>query len=175
MQKTFRALLTGAVAVLILGAAALAETKVELKGTHLCCNACVKGVNTALKGMDGVAFACDRDNGTVTITAKDEAAAQKALDALAKAGYHGDTGSKDLTIKAEDNAPSGKVKALSLATHNCCGACTAAIKSAVKDVPGVTGTTAQAKKSAFAVNGDFSAADVVKALNDAGFHVQVKD
>ena len=28
----------------MLGAAGLAETKVEVKGVHLCCGACVKGV-----------------------------------------------------------------------------------------------------------------------------------
>jgi copper chaperone CopZ len=176
MRMTLRVLLTGGCAVLFLGAATLAETKVEVKGVHLCCNACVKGVSTALKGMEGVTAACDRDNGTVTITAGDVSTAQKALDALAKAGYHGETGSKDLVIKAETNVPAGKVKSLSLNnTHNCCKACNKAIKTAVKGVPGVTGDTAQPKTAAFEVTGDFDAAAVVKALNDAGFHVQVKE
>ena len=31
----------------MLGAAGLAETKVEVKGVHLCCPACVKGVGAA--------------------------------------------------------------------------------------------------------------------------------
>ena len=30
------------------------ETKVELKGVHLCCDACVDGVGVALKGVEGV-------------------------------------------------------------------------------------------------------------------------
>ncbi len=36
----------------LLGAAVLAETKVEVKGVHLCCPACVKGVGAALKGVE---------------------------------------------------------------------------------------------------------------------------
>jgi mercuric ion binding protein len=39
----------------------------------------------------------------------------------------------------------------------------------------VTGDTTQPKTAAFEVTGDFEAAAVVKALNDAGFHVQVKE
>jgi periplasmic mercuric ion binding protein len=161
--------------LLVLTAAVLAETKVEVKGVHLCCNACVKGVNTALKGMDGVTPASDRDNGTVTITARDEASAQKALNALADAGYHGEIDSKGLSFKPATNIPAGKVKSLSLSgTHNCCKSCTNAIKSAVKSVPGVTGDTAEPKKGAFEVTGDFDAAALVKALNDAGFNFQIK-
>jgi periplasmic mercuric ion binding protein len=176
MRLKFGLVLTACSSFLVLGAAVLAETKVEVKGVHLCCGACVKGVATALKGMDGVKGVSDRESETVTITASDEATAQKALDALTAAGYHGDVDAKGLTIKAESNVPSGKVKSLSLNnTHNCCKACTNAIKKAVKSVPGVTGDTTQPKTAAFEVTGDFEAAAVVKALNDAGFHVQVKE
>ena len=158
----------------LLAGAAAAETKVEIKGVNLCCGACVKGVGTALKGIDGVTPKCDRANRTVTITASDEATAQKALDALAAAGYHGDTGSKTLVIK-EETAPSGKVKTLSLAgVHNCCGACCKAIKSTVKDVKGVTGDTAKPREGTFDVTGEFDAEELVKALHTAGFHVKVK-
>lgn len=166
----------GVVGLATLAGAAFAETKVELKGVHLCCGACVKGVATALKGMDGVKAACDRENRTVTITAADDAAAQKALDALAAAGYHGETGSQALVIKKETNVPAGKVKSLSLSNlHNCCRSCNVAIKEAVKGVNGVTGDTAKAKTANFEVTGDFDPAKVVEALNAAGFHVQVKD
>ena len=53
------------------------ETKVVLKGVHLCCDACVNGVGVALKGMEGVNARCDIGNRTVTLTANDDAAAQK--------------------------------------------------------------------------------------------------
>jgi mercuric ion binding protein len=156
-------------------ALALAETKVEIKGVHLCCGACVKGVAAALKGVEGVTPKCDQKAGTVTLTAADEAAAQKGLDALADAGYFGDTGSTTLVLKPAAGVPPGKVAKLSLSnTHNCCRSCNVAIQKAVRSVDGVKGDTAKPKTADFDVTGDFEAAAVVKALNAAGFQVKVK-
>jgi copper chaperone CopZ len=153
--------------------AARAETKVELKGVHLCCAACEKAVGSILKGVDGVKAACDRKNRTVTITATHDQSAQKALDALAAAGFYGTTDNKDLVIKQE-NPATGKVKSLSISgIHNCCGACCYAIKQATRKVDGVTADTAKPKANSFKVTGDFDAAELVKALNAAGFHVKV--
>ena len=98
------------------------------------------------------------------------------MDALAAGGFHGDTGSKDITMKDDSGAKAGKVKTLSLTgIHNCCGNCNTAIKATLKKVDGVTGDTAKAKDGSFTVTGDFDAAALVKALNDAGFHVKVKE
>jgi len=153
---------------------ALADTTVEIKGVHLCCGACVKGVATALKDVEGVTPKCDQKAGTVTLTAKDNATAQKGLDALSDAGYFGSTGSKSLTLKPAADVPSGKVSTLKLTNaHNCCGSCCKAIKAAVAKVDGVKGDTAKPKMADFEVTGDFSAAAVVKALNEAGFQVKV--
>jgi copper chaperone CopZ len=164
-----------AVMVLSGTAFALADTMVELSGVHLCCPACVKAVAKTVEKIDGVSAKCDQSAGTVTITAKDDAAAQKTLDALAAAGFHGKTGSPTLTIKETTNVPKGKVKTLTLTgLHNCCGACNKKIKSTLKGVAGVEGDTAQAKSGTFDVTGDFEAGDVVKALSAAGFHVEVK-
>jgi mercuric ion binding protein len=176
MRLTRRLVLASLCWVLVGAAGARAETKVELKGVHLCCPACVKAVAGILKEIDGVKGKCDREKKTVTITAPDDAAAQKALDALAAGGFHGDTGNKDLTIKDDSGAPKGKVKSLELTgTHNCCGACCMAIKKTVKKVDGVTGDTAKPKAATFKVEGDFDAGELIKALNDAGFHVKVKE
>jgi copper chaperone CopZ len=176
MRLKFGMMLAGVSALTVLGAAALAETKVEVKGVHLCCGACVKGVATALKGIDGAKGACDRENRTVTITANDEATAQKALDALGDAGYFGTVETKGFTLKPVSNLPTGKVKSLSLSnSHNCCKACGNALKKAVKEVAGVSGDTVQPKKADFEVTGDFDAAAVVKSLNDAGFQVKVQN
>jgi mercuric ion binding protein len=175
MRLKWNMVLAGATSLLVLGAAALAETKVELKGVHLCCNACEKGVATALKGQDGVKAVCDRDTRTVAITAADDATAQKALDALTDAGYFGTVESQTLVIRPVSNLPAGKVKSLGLNnTHNCCGACGKAIKKAVASVAGVSGDTVQPRTANFEVSGDFEAAAVVKALNDAGFQVKVR-
>lgn len=152
-----------------------AETTVEVKDTHLCCGQCVRAVGEILKKVDGATGKCDQKAGKITITAKDTATAQKALDALAAGGFHGTTDSKDLTIKDDSGATKGKVKALTLeGVHNCCGACNKAIVAAVGKVPGVTGNTAKPRSDTFEVAGDFDAAELVKALNAAGYHVKVK-
>jgi len=161
---------------LVLAWTARAETKVELKGVHLCCPACTKAVGEILKTVEGVKASCDAKKKTVTITATDDKAAQKALDALAAGGFHGDSGNKDLAIKEDSGAAKGKVKTLTLTgAHNCCGACCKAIKTTVKTVSGVTSDTAKPKDSTFTVSGDFDAEELVKALNAAGFHVKVKE
>jgi copper chaperone CopZ len=161
--------------LLAMGSAARAETKVELKNVHLCCGACVKAVGTTLKDIEGVKAACDQKGRTVTLTAKDDATAQKAIDALAAAGFQGESDNKDLKAKDDSGATAGKVKTLTLTgVHNCCGQCCKAIKATVAKVNGVTGDTAKPKTDTFDVTGDFDAAELVKALNDAGFHVKVK-
>jgi hypothetical protein len=49
-----------------------------------------------------------------------------------------------------------------------------AIKKAVSSVSGVTGTNIKNKDTAFAIEGKFKPAEVVKALLDAGFYAEVK-
>ncbi|HLW64996.1 MAG TPA: heavy-metal-associated domain-containing protein [Gemmataceae bacterium] len=175
-MKSIRMIAASSFALLVFVATAPAETKVELKGVHLCCPACTKAVGDILKKVDGVQGMCDKDAGTVTITAKDDATAQKALDALAAGGFHGTTDSASLKIKDDSGVKAGKVKTITLTgVHNCCGACCKGIKTAVKKVDGVTGDTAKPKLNTFEVTGNFDAAELVKALNEAGYHVKVKE
>lgn len=162
-------------AFVLTAGAARADTKVELKGTHLCCGQCVRAVDEILKKIDGATGKCDQKAGTVTITAKDDATAQKALDALAAGGFHGTTDNKDLKIKDDSGVTKGKVKALTLVgVHNCCGSCNRSIVATVGKVAGVTGNTAKVKSDTFEVTGDFDAEELVKALFAAGYHVKVK-
>jgi periplasmic mercuric ion binding protein len=173
-MKTLQWLAIGAL-VLASGETARAETKVELKGTHLCCPQCVRAVDTILKKVDGVTGMCDQKAGTVSIIAKDDATAQKALDALAAGGFYGTTDNKDLKVREDSGVSKGKVKTLTLeGVHDCCNLCNKAITGAVDKVAGVTGNTAKAKSDTFEVTGDFDAEDLVKALNAAGYHVKVK-
>jgi copper chaperone CopZ len=110
----------------------------------------------------------------VTLTAKDDAAAQKALDAIAAAGLHGETGNEHLKMKDEHNIPSGEVRRLRVSgIHNCCLPCCEAIKGAIKNVEGVTSDTVEPGEMAFEVRGTFSAAALVRSLNAAGFHAKV--
>jgi len=157
-----------------LAGTALAETKVELKGVHLCCGGCVKAANKAVADS-GARSTANQGVKTVFITADDDAGAQKALDALAAAGFHGKSDSATIKSPEAKDVPAGKVKKLEVTgAHNCCGACNNAIKAALKKVTGVTGDTAAANSKEFSIEGDFSAADAIKALYDAGYHVEVK-
>ena len=46
--------------------------------------------------------------------------------------------------------------------HNCRGACCKAIKTAVKEVKGVTGDTAKPKSETFEVTGDYEASELIR-------------
>jgi mercuric ion binding protein len=152
-----------------------AETKVVVSSMHICCKSCVDGITKALTAVPDVKFSVDKDSESVALMAKDTAAAQAAVDALAGAGYHGKTDSKEVMMKESTGVPDGKVTKLEVSDiHNCCGKCTSAIDKAVKAVPGVKSTNAKAKITTFTVEGDFEAKAVVKALSDAGFHATFK-
>lgn len=152
------------------------KTNVQLKGIHLCCGGCTDAVATALKGMPGLAFQCDMEHGIVDLTAKDNFVAQRALDAIAGAGFHGETGDANLAMKPESNIPPGKVQKLKVSgIHNCCQGCTEAIQGAINSVPGVTGDTVQPGKTSFEVTGNFAADKLFRALNAAGFHAKMSE
>jgi copper chaperone CopZ len=174
-MKLTRLIPLAAVALLVWTGSARAETKVEMKKVHLCCDMCVAKVGDVLGKVDGVSDPkCDQKGKMVTFTAKDDATAKKAIQALADAGFSGDAG-KDLNIKDDSGVEKGKVKSLTLTgAHNCCGMCCKAIKATLAKVDGVKDDTAKPKESTFEVTGDFDAAEVVKALHAAGFHVKVK-
>src|SRR6185437_7898346 len=102
---------------------AAAETKVTIEKTHLCCGSCVKGAQKAVTSVEGCKAACDQKAGTITITAPDDATAQKAVNALVEAGYYG--AATGATLKDESGAPAGKVTSLNVSgIHNCCQKCT---------------------------------------------------
>ena len=151
------------------------EIKVELTGVHLCCEGCINAADAALRNVEGVNSHCDMQQRTITITASDVIAAQKGLDALAFAGFYGHSNRDQLAMKAVSDVPAGKVKRLKVAgIHNCCGPCCVAIREAIATVEGVTSDTAKPRATSFEVTGDFHAADLVRALNRAGFSALVK-
>jgi mercuric ion binding protein len=129
----------------------------------------------ALRSVEGVNSRCDMENGTITVLASDAIAAQKGLDALSFAGFYGYCDNNQLAMKSVSDIPVGKVKRLKVSgIHNCCGPCSVAIREAIATVEGVTGDTAKPTATSFEVTGDFRAADLVKALNRAGFSAQVR-
>lgn len=157
---------------------AAADTKVELKNVHMCCGGCAKEVAKILTGVDGVsAVKTDKETNTATFTATDAKVAQKALDALAAGGFHGDPGKDSgCAFKDDSGVKAGKVKALTVTGfHNSCEGCVKAFQTAIKGVKGVTGDNAKPEVTTAEVTGEFDAAELVKALNQAGFHVKVKN
>lgn len=174
MKLLSRALILCASCILLAGGNLWAETKVELKGVHLCCGGCVTAVKDAVADISGATVVCDRPGKTISISAADEATVQKAIDAIAAAGYHGESSSKDLKCKDDSGAKAGKVARIELTgVHNCCGGCNKAIKAALKTVDGVEADTAKPDEESFVVEGNFDALNLIKALNAAGFHVKV--
>jgi copper chaperone CopZ len=146
----------------------LAEGTVKLSHVHLCCNSCVKGVDKAVASVSGVTAESDKDEGTVTIKAPDTATAQKAVDALVKAGYFGSSGNPSVKVKSS-NEKVGKVQNLKLSgVHLCCGKCVSSVNDALSKVDGVKGNTATKGAETFEVTGDFKGEDVLSALNKAG-------
>ena len=146
-----------------------AETNVKISGVHLCCKSCVTGVEKTVGTVSGVTAACDKDGGTVTITAADKAGAQKAVDALNAAGYFGQSTDAEVSFKDLSGATDAKVSSLKVdGVHLCCDKCVKAVNAALGKVKGVTGNTAEKKATSFEVKGDFSPKELFAALQAAG-------
>ncbi len=171
--------LIGLIAVATLASAgpAAAAEKVELKSVHMCCDGCAEEVAAILGKVEGVSgVSTDKKAKAATFTAADSKSAQKALDALAEGGFHGEPGKdKGYAFKDDSGVKAGMVKALTVTGfHNSCGGCVKSFREAIKDVKGVAGDNAKSKVTTAEVTGEFDAAELVKALNKAGFHVKVK-
>lgn len=158
-----------------LASTAIAETKVTVSQTHLCCGQCLKGVEAALKDVPGVKHTSSQQAKTIEIVADSDQAAQKAIDSLAAAGFYGRLDNDKLKYKEVAAATDAAAKIEITGVHNCCGACTTAIKKAVTSVGGVSGTNIKNRDTTFAVEGKFKPTDVIQALLDAGFYAQVKE
>ena len=147
-----------------------AESSTKISDVHLCCGSCVKGVEKAVGEVKEVTAAVDKDAGTVTLTGPDKAAIQKAANALTAAGYFGKSSNNEIKLAADTGAKGKKVQTLKLeGVHLCCGKCVSAVEKAVKSVSGVQAHTAKKNAESFEVTGDFNDAEVLKALQNAGF------
>jgi copper chaperone CopZ len=151
---------------------------IEVKDMHLCCGGCngaATGAVTSGGGKDAKA-----SGKSVTFTVPNEAAAQKALDKLAAAGFWGTLDSK--TMKLNDDSgtvlpPKAKAVKVSSASfkgvHNCCDGCNKALKEAIKGVQGVESDDCSAKSDKFTVKGAYDPADLIKAIHAAGYHAKM--
>ncbi len=150
-------------------AIAVQADEVKLTNVHLCCGACVKGVEKVAAKVSGASVTVDKDGGTVTISSSSKAAIQQTVDALITAGYYGKSSDASIKIAANTGAKDGKVQSLKVeGVHLCCGKCVTAVQDALGKVPGVKGNTAEKNVKTFEVTGDFSPKAVFDALNGAG-------
>jgi copper chaperone CopZ len=161
------ALISIITALALVVSAQAADTTAKISNVHICCNSCVKGINTAVATVPGASAVADMDEGTVKITGPDVATVQKAADALVAAGYFGT--SSDVKLDATTGAKDQKVQTMTVSgVHLCCGKCVKSVNEAVKTVPGVQATTAKKGATSFDVTGDFNEKDVMAALQKDG-------
>lgn len=160
-----------AVAMLsLVGSAARAEVTVTVSEMHLCCPGCTNAVEEAVAKVEGVKCIASQKERTTVLTAADLPTMQKALNRMARAGFCGKLDNDDVTFK-EIKSAEGKVARLEIAhVHNCCGACTKAIKKALAGVEGVKADTCKSKEEKFVIEGDFEPKDAIAALIEAGFY-----
>ena len=160
-----------AVAVLsLVGSAARAEVTVTVSEMHLCCPGCTMAVEEAVAKVEGVKCIASQKERTTVLTGVDLPTVQKALNRMARAGFCGKLDNEDLKFKEIETAE-GKVARMEIDhVHNCCGACTKAIKKALAGVEGVKADTCKSKEVKFVIEGDFEPKDAIAALMEAGFY-----
>ena len=151
-----------------------ADVSVKLSAVHLCCQNCVKGVQTAIGKVQGATASVDQDEGTVTLTGPDKATVQKAADALVAAGYFGKSSDPSIKINDSTGAKGQRVQSLKVeGLHLCCGKCVKTVNEALGPVPGVKANTATKGAKSFEITGDFNDKEVFTALQKAGLTGQV--
>ncbi|MCB1237666.1 MAG: hypothetical protein KDM91_21555 [Verrucomicrobiae bacterium] len=144
--------------------------EIELHKMHLCCSSCENGVKSAARSVEGVSVDVDKKESFATIKAPNKAAAQAAIDAIAAAGYWGESDSHEADFKAK-GAGGPNVKSMTVSNvHLCCKGCVEAVDKALQKVEGFEEHTAKNKAESFEVKGDFSPAEVVRYLRQAGFN-----
>jgi periplasmic mercuric ion binding protein len=167
------------VAVSLVMGADSPKVTVTVSEMHVCCGACIKAIEKAIAKVPGVEGKVEQESGEegegmATLSAANYELIQKAIDEIAKAGFHGDLDSDKVKFAPIKTAP-GNVKQLEIANiHNCCKGCSKSINEALGEVKGVTTKSVEPKKSSFVVEGDFDPADLVKELLESGFYPTLK-
>ena len=151
-----------------------ADVSVKISDVHLCCQSCVKGVQTAIGKVQGATATVNQDEGTVTLTGPDKATVQKAADALVAVGYFGKSSDPGITINDSTGAKGQKVQSMKVdGLHLCCGKCVKTVNDTLSAVPGVKANTATKGAKSFEITGDFNDKEVFTALQKAGLTGQV--
>ncbi len=164
--------------LLAVAATVRAETTLTLNGVHNCCKGCANGIIKAAADFKDVTVTPEGKK--VTITTKKKSDAKKVAEAIIGAGYFGviegdEPATKSTSKPATAAKPEAKLtKATVSGVHLCCQKCATAATDAVKSVAGVTKYEIVSKAESFTVEGEFAKADLVAALNSAGFAGDIK-
>ena len=151
-----------------------ADVSVKLTDVHLCCQGCVKGVTQAVEKIPGVSATVDSAAGSVSVNGPDAASVQQAVNAIAGAGYFGQSSNPEIKITVATGAKGKKVQSLHIeGVHLCCGKCVKAANTALESVAGVKANTAAKGAKSFEVTGDFNDQEVFAALQKAGLNGKV--
>lgn len=147
------------------------ETEVTLSQVHLCCAGCRRGVEGAVASFEGLELSMS--GRTITVKGKTGAEVQKAIEAIAAAGFYGESDHKAVKIP-EVNASGEEEGAASIkvaGVHLCCGACIDAVDAALAAIPGAKEHDASRNASTFAVTGeDIKPSAVLAALRAQGLN-----
>jgi copper chaperone CopZ len=137
---------------------------------HNCCKGCTNGIVKAAADLKDVTVTAEGK--TVTIVAKSKVNAKKAVEAIMAAGYYGTSDTEEKAIaSSSSSAPAKKLTEATVSdVHLCCGKCATAMTDALKAVPGITANTVASKATSFTVKGEFTEAELVAAMNKAGFN-----
>ena len=118
------------------GAGTARAGKVEVKGAHVCCPACVKAITGVLDKVDGVSNVAAVKLGSITFTTTDDKATAAALTALGNAGFFGaatDDG-KEVNIDLPTPKKGETVDSVTVTnTHLCCPKCCASVTDLFPD------------------------------------------
>jgi copper chaperone CopZ len=146
--------------------------KGEIKGAHICCKQCVKVMSGILDKVEGLSdVKVDLATKTVTFTAKDKKAAEKAVAAVYENGFAGTAKFDDKEI----SPPAAKVsnsKAAEITVkgvHSCCGMCRKAIKGLFEGAD--VSFEGKGPQQDITIKGkDLSPDAVLKKLHETGFN-----
>jgi copper chaperone CopZ len=153
---------------------------VTVKKAHVCCGACVTAVKKTLGDLEGITngTASQKDK-TITFDAADDAAAQRGIEALAKAGFHGTATHGDKALAyPKTKAKEGDVADSLTFTgvHLCCKQCEVGAKAALVNVKNVKAITVDTKTKTVTITGEkVDVLEAIAAFNDGGFHGNLKD
>ncbi|MDB4679742.1 MAG: heavy metal-associated domain-containing protein [Planctomycetaceae bacterium] len=173
-MKIFKLTTAALMTLCMAGITSAGEYKVT--GAHNCCGACSKAITEALSGVEGVTDITAKPKTTeISFTAPDDKTARKAVNKLGFAGFHGKVaGGKNVNYNEKNvGVEAGKVEKLTLVgVHNCCPGCSKSVDAAIAKIEGVESHKYTKTKKGVILTGNFDGLDVVKSLNEAGFHVR---